>query len=314
MTSTSTSSDDVAFTLTYVPKIAPAIVFSVVFGLMFVFQLGHERRFKAKHKDTSTDRDWLRFSIIAHMFKLAMGLEMGGYIARIFINKNPDQTAPYVILTLLTVIAPNSFTVCLILYYGEVIRTNNAQRSCLLPEWWITKMFLFQILFAVVFAISGSVLLTTDTSKYNVARALLIVCFSILLLVLVTVLLVLIHFFIKNSSAVKTLTGKKLEFEIRVKATRYYWKNLTLALIVIFLLLIVRNIYRLAGMIEGYGGQIFQHEVYQYVLDATMIAIAGFTFIACCNIATLAYVRADYNAIFGYDGNYKEFDTASQQA
>lgn len=311
MSQESNSQDGVTVAFSYVPKIAPAVVFSVVFGLMFVFQIVHEKRFKAQHRSTSTKRDWRRFGIINHLFMIAVGVEMGGYIARIFENKNPEDIAPYIILTLFTVLAPNTFTVCLILYFGEVIRTNHAQKDCLLSEWWLTKLFLFQIVLVIGFATAGSVILTNDSTKYYIARPLLITAYSLLLLVQGSLVFVLIHFFFSRSSSVKNLQGKELEFNTRLRATRYYWKNVIAALIAIIMLLVVRNVYRLAAMVEGYGGNLFQHEVYQYVLDATMVALAGILYIAFCNVATLAYVRADFNQIFGYDGNAQHFDAES---
>ncbi|KAI5966391.1 RSB1 [Candida pseudojiufengensis] len=49
---------------------------------------------------------------------------------------------------------------------------------------------------------------------------------------------------------------------------------MTVAVIVIY----IRCVYRVVELIEGYGGYLMTHEIYLLILDATMIAIAGFIF------------------------------------
>ncbi|EED22449.1 conserved hypothetical protein [Talaromyces stipitatus ATCC 10500] len=241
----------------YYPSLAGATVMAVVFGLMTAWQLF----LIAKH------RTW-------YFIPLVIGgiFEIVGYAARGVSNTQaPNPTlAPYVIQTLLLLVAPALFAATIYMILGRVILSVDGESLSLIKKKWLTKIFVTSDVISFIVQLGGGGLMaSSDASQAQMGSH--IVLAGLLLQIII------FGFFVVVA----------LVFHLRMCATPTYqahnpslpWKKSLYVLYITCTFIMIRSIVRVAEFVEGFEGTIILHEVYLYVFDA--VPMAGVMFIYC---------------------------------
>ncbi|KAK5220175.1 hypothetical protein LTR96_006353 [Exophiala xenobiotica] len=234
----------------YEPSLAAACVFAVVFGTSTIWH----SILIAKH------RTWYFVPcVVGGLFEIV------GYAARgVSHGQAPNPTlAPYVIQTLLILVAPALFAASIYMILGRVIVSVDGEPYSLIKKRWLTKVFVTSDVVSFFVQLGGGGLMAS--SHASTART-----GSHVALVGLLIQIILFGFFIVVA----------LVFHVRLRATPTHlsqdaalpWKGFLYILYIASAFILIRSIVRVAEFVEGFEGTIVRHEVYLYVFDGVPMA------------------------------------------
>lgn len=289
----STTSDDGQYILYhFVPSRGAAILFTILIllsGLFYLCQLGlsarkgpHERREanacnystcglenpgnaerveylqQQQTIDSTTDKKLKKSSIACCSIPFFIGtlLEAVGYIARAVSSSNKEALTPFIIQSVLLLIAPAFYAATIYMLFGRLLRAMQCEKLMLVSARFGTAFFVCGDVLSFILQAAGGGLMSQETQR---------VLGSHLAVAGLAVQIGFFGFFIIN------------EFRFSVKVNRvcpFYWKIsrkwffFNLSLLVSSVLIMVRSIVRLIEFIQGSNGYIISHEVFIYIFDA----------------------------------------------
>ncbi|TKA26840.1 hypothetical protein B0A50_04286 [Salinomyces thailandicus] len=235
----------------YVPSIAAAIVFAILFGAstaMHTYQM-----FKTK--------TWFLVP-----FLIGGIFETIGYIARsVSHTEAPDYTlGPYIVQTILLLVAPALFAASIYMTLGRIVLMLDAQSALFIRRTWLTKIFVCGDVFSFLIQAGGGGLLasgdvnTVDTGNSMVVGGLFI---QIVFFGLFVTAAAIFH---SRTTRMPTQRCHDLPF----------WRKQMVCLHVVSTLILVRSIVRVVEFLQGDNGFVVSHEVFLYVFDALVMFIA----------------------------------------
>ncbi|EXJ68067.1 uncharacterized protein A1O5_08682 [Cladophialophora psammophila CBS 110553] len=230
----------------YDPSLAAACVFVVLFGVSTIWHAF----LIAKH------RTWYFIPCLTGGI-----FEIVGYAARgVSHGQAPDPTlAPYVIQTLLLLVAPALFAASIYMVLGRIILSVDGESYSLIKKRWLTKTFVTGDVLSFFIQLGGGGLMAS--SKASTAKT-----GSRIVLIGLVIQIVLFGFFI----AVAVVFHLRLR---RVpRACSLLWERFLWILYIASAFVMIRSIVRVAEFIEGFEGTIIRHEVYLYIFDAIPMA------------------------------------------
>ncbi|KAH6887423.1 RTA1 like protein-domain-containing protein [Thelonectria olida] len=241
----------------YDPSLAAAVIFAVLFGLsgiMHAFQI-------FKH------RTWYFTS-----FFIGVLFEFGGYAARaVNANQTPDWTdVPFIIQTLLLLVAPALFAASIYMILGRLIRVLEAERLSIIRTTWLTKIFVLGDVLSFLVQAGGGVMAANADSvdALNRGQNLVLVGLGIQILFFGLFIAAISIFHIR---IVRHPTTASLE-------TVLPWKRYLLVLYAVSFLIMVRSIFRVAEFAAGQDSVLQTTEAYLYCLDASLMLICAVLF------------------------------------
>ncbi|CZR58658.1 related to RTM1 protein [Phialocephala subalpina] len=234
----------------YDPSLAAACIFAVVFGITTIWH----SILIAKH------RTW-------YFIPMLVGgiFEIVGYAARgVSSGQAPHLTiAPYVIQTLLLLVAPALLAASIYMILGRIIVSVDGESYSLIKKRWLTKVFVTSDVLSFFIQLGGGGLMAS--SKASSAKL-----GSHIVLAGLLIQIIIFGFFI-----VATLV-----FHLRLRAmptTQSHdpslpWKKFLYILYTSSAFIMIRSIVRVAEFVEGFEGVIILHEVFLYVFDGVPMA------------------------------------------
>ncbi|PVI08522.1 RTA1 like protein [Periconia macrospinosa] len=241
----------------YEPSKAAAIVFTILFlitSAAHIYQsLIHKRR-----------RAWFMIP-----FLIGGLMELFGYLFRI--KSADDQTAisPYVVQTLLILLAPALMAASIYMILSRIIEVTDAEKYALVRRKWLTTIFVSGDVLSIITQGFGGTLLTNTkgTPKELADRTKL---GKNVILVGLFIQIVFFGFFILVS-ALFQLRGREHFTKL---PTRLTWRKHMYTLYFVSFLILVRSIFRVAEYVQGVDGYLYTHEVFLYIFDAALMFIA----------------------------------------
>ncbi|KAF2117285.1 RTA1 like protein-domain-containing protein [Lophiotrema nucula] len=258
------SSDDSIETYKYYhyhPSVAGACVFAIIFGVSTVWH----GVLIARHKTR-------------YFIPLLVGgiFEIVGYAARGVSSQQPATKytiAPYVIQTLLVLVAPALFAASIYMVLGRIIVSVNAESYSMIRTKWLTKVFVTSdtVTFFVQLAAGAGLMSSQKASTSKLGSH--IVLAGLVLQILIFAFFVGVSVVFHRQMRACPTTGSK--------DPSLPWKRFLTILYVTSAFIMVRSIVRVAEFVEGFHGTIIEHEVYLYVFDAVPMAAVMFVFNFC---------------------------------
>ncbi|CAM1502539.1 Fc.00g045230.m01.CDS01 [Cosmosporella sp. VM-42] len=240
----------------YDPSLAGACIFAILFGLSTIWHLV----LLAKH------RTWRFVPVV-----IGGILEIVGYVARaISHSEAPNLTlGPYVIQTLLLLVAPPLFAATIYMILGGIILSVNAESYSLMRRRWLTKVFVTSDVVCFFVQLAGAGLMASSHASTSQRG-------SDIVLAGLWAQIVVFGFFV----------GVALVFHRRVRArptmqshdASLPWERYLHILYITCALILIRNFVRVAEFIEGFEGYVIRHEVFLYIFDAVPMAAVMFIF------------------------------------
>lgn len=165
MSSTSSSDSTVNFALyRYTPSIAAASIFAAIFLAITVFHCIRLLRCRAfffipfiigllcEDSLQRTGRNSRKTNNAT--------VECAGYIARIFSHFNTKALGPYIVQTMLILVAPPLFAASIYMTLGRVMVSLNSQQLSIVPVRFLTKIFVIGDVLSFLLQCGGKCVLT----------------------------------------------------------------------------------------------------------------------------------------------------------
>ncbi|KAF9729152.1 hypothetical protein PMIN06_000059 [Paraphaeosphaeria minitans] len=242
--------DTTAFVLyRYLPSLPAAIVFIVAFALAtfyHIFQIGRKRT-------------W-------YFIPLAVGgaFEFVGYIGRAMSHFDQWKLGPYVMQSLLLLVAPALFAASIYIILGRIILLTDGEKHSLIRQRWLTKIFVAgDVLSFLVQSGGGGIQASGTESAMKTGEKLIIVGLFLQLAFFGFFVVVAGLFHVRlqrNGPASQTMDLNALP-----------WKKHLMALYVSSLLILVRSVFRVIEYIMGNAGYLLRHELFLYIFDALLM-------------------------------------------
>lgn len=256
----------------YYPSLAPAIVFAIIF---IILTLGAVYQFfKALNTPGTNDEDKKR-NRLGLTGLLGGCFEIGAFIARAIGSKKPEDTSPFAAYNVLALIAPTLVEMTNFVCLRELVYVLDMEDKLPFETQKIFKIIILGYRIAALCqALGGGLQSSSKTHVHHGGNGTVIggVIVQIICMVVYFGVIFLLHtLLIRNPSSiaqsVKHVTYKKRNI-----------RTLLLFLCLSSIFIIIRCVYRLIMVCEGMTGYLATHEVFIYVLDALMVALAMISF------------------------------------
>ncbi|KAJ9618633.1 hypothetical protein H2203_008835 [Taxawa tesnikishii (nom. ined.)] len=234
----------------YNPSMAAAIVFIILFlatSAVHTWQLAKRRT-------------WYFIPFLLGGF-----FEWIGYIGRALSAKEtPNWTlGPYIMQTLLLLVAPALFAASIYMVLGRIIRLTDGERCSLIRSKWLTKIFVAGDVISFLAQSGGGGMLAQAKTESAVQTGNHIIVGGLVVQVLFFGLFVIVAsvFHVRIN---RNPTTRSASIDVP-------WARFLYVLYAASVFIMIRSIFRVAEYTQGNDGTLLGHEVYLYVFDACLM-------------------------------------------
>ncbi|KAK0448335.1 RTA1 like protein-domain-containing protein [Desarmillaria tabescens] len=253
----------------YTPSLVAAAVFSAIF---FVSSAALAWR-------TFKTRSWYFSAMII------VTVEGVGYIGRILSHNDPEALGPYVMQTLLLLVAPSLFAVAIYVVLGRLIRMLHAEHYSLIPLKWLTKFFVLGEVISFILQSGGGGIMagSKDQDKIKIGQYVIVVGL-ILQMIWLAGFAVVAGVFHCRMRVIPAVPGKA------------NWRRFMFALYGASNMILSRSMFRVIEFVQGRDGFFMQSERWIYLTDGLLMAevLAAFVY-----FHPSAYIRGDEQYTMG---------------
>lgn len=184
-------------------------------------------------------------------------METVGYIGRVMSHHNPKALGPYIMQSLLLLVAPALFAATIYVVLGRIIRALHAERFSIIRLNWLTRFFVIGDVFSFFLQCGGGGLMTSSSSvklgQHVVVGGLVfqVVWFGGFIFAA--------GVFHHRMRVVPTVTEKM------------NWKQLMYVLYAASTMILVRSVFRVVEFAQGNDGYLMRREVWMYIFDAVLM-------------------------------------------
>ncbi|KAF7910799.1 uncharacterized protein EAF01_002308 [Botrytis porri] len=234
----------------YEPSTAAACVFVVLFGIsaiLHIYQLVSKRTWY-----------FIPF-VIGGLF------EAIGYVGRLLSSRENygDWTlGPYIMQTLLILIAPAFFAASIYMVLGRIIVLTDGEQYSIIRARWLTKIFVAGDVLSFLMQSSGGGILASTSSASSVKMGENIITGGLVVQV------VFFAFFIVTTGIFHHRITKA---QGGTHASAVPWQQYLYILYIASTFIMIRSIFRIVEYVQGSDGTLLSTETYIYVFDATLM-------------------------------------------
>lgn len=317
----------------YRPSLPAGCVFTVLFGVSALWHVISIARHRTWYflpvviggvckSDRLCPQSWLLLTLPRPV------VEAVGYIARAISNSQGTHPtlAPYVVQTLLLLLAPPLFAATIYMLLGHIILATDAERHSLIRRKYLTKTFVtcdvvcffLQLaggyygkawrepwMIVLTLSFTGAGLMASTTSSTSSIGSRIVLAGLILQIVIFA-------FFVTIAVVFHRRLG--VESGHRSLKSKAPWQVYMSVLYITCGLILVRNVVRVAEFAEGLEGFLILHEVFLYVFDALpmlgVMATLNIRYLGC--LSGGGAVSREDNDVVEYPG--AELERVSLQA
>ncbi|KAF9019389.1 RTA1 like protein [Hymenopellis radicata] len=233
----------------YTPSRVVAAAFAGVFGLSTIIHA----------KQIFATRTW-------YFLAMMIGgiMEVGGYIARIYSHNEPDELMPYIIQSLLILLAPALYAASIYVILGRLIRYLGTEKLSVIPVRHLTKFFVCgDVLSFLVQSGGGGISAKSDTAEMG--QKIILGGLGIQILWFGGFVVVSVVFHVRMRRVPQAVE-------------KAHWTRLMGALYVGSTLILIRSAFRMVEYAGGHDGKLMKSEAWLYVFDATLMCGVMFLF------------------------------------
>jgi hypothetical protein len=192
-------------------------------------------------------------------------VEAIGYIGRVLsANEAPKFTkVPYIIQSLLILIAPAFFSASVYMILGRIIRMVHGEKHSIIRTNWLTKVFVTSDVLSFFLQSGGGGILATakDLDGFRRGEMIIIAGLFVQLVGFFLFLLVIALFHVR---ILKAPTSASLSATVP-------WRRFLLVLYFVSALILIRSVFRAIEYIMGYDSVLQNNEYYLYIFDAALM-------------------------------------------
>lgn len=229
----------------YHPSLAAAVIFMLLFFSTTIFHI----------YQTGRKRSWFLIPfIIGGIF------ESIGYIGRIMSSHNQYTLGPFIMQSLLLLVAPALFAASIYMILGRIIRLTDGERFCFIRPSWMTKIFVAgDVISFFAQGAGGGIMSGKAANAQNLGKTIIMVGLWIQV--------VFFGFFV----IVALFFQRRGRAHLQAISATVPWKRYMYALYATSGLILVRSAFRIVEYTQGNAGYLLRHEVFLYVFDGLLM-------------------------------------------
>ncbi|QLQ80009.1 hypothetical protein HG537_0H00120 [Torulaspora globosa] len=214
-------------------------------------------------------------------FFIGCVMEAIGYIARAVSSSDKEALTPFIIQTVLLLVAPALYAATIYMVFGRLLRILRCENLMLVSSRFGTAFFVSGDVLSFLLQASGGGLMASAGNTQLGAN---------LVTAGLVVQIVFFGFFIINEMKFSIGVSQSCPFYWQI-SKNWFYVNLTF--LVSSVLIMVRSIVRLIEFIQGHDGFIISHEVFIYVFDAVPMLLVAVTFCVGSYLGNIFRVLAE---------------------
>lgn len=230
----------------YTPSLAGAAIFAALFFLSLGYHTVQLTRTKT----------W-------YFIPLVIGalMEAIGYVARAMSHNDRNALLPYILQSLLLLIAPALYAASIYMILGRLIRAIEADHHSMIRTTWLTKIFVAgDVLSFLMQSTGGAILAKQDKNSGKMGQR-----------IILGGLFAQIFFFGFFMVATVVFDKRLRRDPTQASQASTKWKTLLTALYVASLFILVRSMFRVIEYAQGKGGYLMSKEVWLYIFDGVLM-------------------------------------------
>jgi hypothetical protein len=243
-----------------------ALYFLLALGVEIYLVVSGERRFKSEVSSKHRKR------YVGIMVPLMIGItfEAIGYIARAKSSSDREAMMPYVVQSVMLLIAPAFIVATIYMCLGETIRSLKAEGYSIIPLKYLTKIFVSGDVLSFLMQSSGGGMMAKGQNSGGFGQKLIVIglfvqvaFFGCFIIVMSLFAWRIYHSPTPVSSSLK-----------RTRPTFGNWKHGLAVLVMSSVLILIRSIYRIAEYIQGTDGYLQSQEVFLFAFDSVLMFVS----------------------------------------
>ncbi|KAL4801940.1 RTA1 like protein-domain-containing protein [Aspergillus unguis] len=238
----------------YDPSMAAAVIFIILYGIVTGLHTHHLFR----------TRTWFLIPLV-----LGGYFEFIGYIGRaLSSSQTPGWTlGPYIMQSVLLLVAPALFAASIYMYLGRVITLVRGEKYSIIRVSWMTKIFVAGDIISFLMQSSGAGILVTDSQQLGEN---IIVGGLFVQIAFFGFFVICSFIFQRRINRSPTALGQ---------ASTTPWMRHMWALYGSSILILIRSIFRVVEYLQGFDGYLLQNEAFIYVFDALLMFLVMVIFV-----------------------------------
>ncbi|KAI9663760.1 MAG: hypothetical protein M1821_007250 [Bathelium mastoideum] len=233
----------------YDPNLGAAIFFIILFALLTLAHAIQMVRFKMWF--------WLAFIIGSSM-------EAVGYIGRALSHYQPLVLGPFILQSILLLVAPALFAASIYMTLGRITVVLRCEHLAPIPKRWLTKTFVCgDVLAFFVQAAGAGIMAGNSANSLSLGQTIILVGLAIQIL---SFGLFVVVAWVFHRRVLALSPGRNNHPVVQLP-----WQKHLLVLYCGSGLILVRSVFRIVEYAMGNSGYIMRHEAFLYVFDATLM-------------------------------------------
>ncbi|KAL2782980.1 putative RTA1 domain protein [Aspergillus keveii] len=233
----------------YDPSLPAALIFTILFGMSSLFHTYQMLR----------TRTWCFIP-----FVLGGYFECVGYIGRALGHyETPNWTlGPYVIQSLLILVAPALFAASIYMVLGRLILVTGHPEYSIVKPRWLTRFFVSGDVISFLVQAAGAGIMVTGSNGMKTGED-----------VVIAGLFIQIAFFglFIITASVFLWRMQRNQLAARLAGPGLPWRKHLLVMYAACILIMARSVFRVVEYIQGNDGFLLRHEVFLYVFDGVLM-------------------------------------------
>jgi hypothetical protein len=204
---------------------------------------------------------------LVHASKLRfsnLSVSIVGYVGRIISINNVTASSPFIMQSVLIVLAPAFFAATVYMTLGRVIAFVNVPHLSIIPQRRLTTIFVLGDMLSFFVQGGGAGFMAGSSANAHSTGSLIIVGGLVVQLLFFGIFFVALIVFdvrCRRQSLTKRLVSTH-------GITRLHWHSVVVALYIASTLISIRCVFRAVEFATGFDGYLQSHEVFFYVFDA----------------------------------------------
>lgn len=249
----------------YTPSKVGAIVACILFAIVTVVCAAQMFIALIRLRDGSRKK-----VLITIPFILGGVFECVGYLGRILSLDDVTELGPYIMQSLLLLVAPALFAASIYMAFGRVMAKLKADHHSIIRLKWLTKIFVTgDVISFFVQAGGGGIESSSSALTIKIGRNLIIVGLFLQIVFFGFFIIVMGIFqrrIIREPTLISVCT-RHLPSSLR------NWQMVVVTLFSCSILIFVRSVVRAIEYIQGNDGYIISHEIFLYMLDGLLMLL-----------------------------------------
>ncbi|OSD03391.1 RTA1-domain-containing protein [Trametes coccinea BRFM310] len=210
--------------------------------------------------------------------------EIVGWSARLWSSYSPLSQDPYIMQLCVTIIAPSPLVAALFILFGRISERLGAHYGRLTPLWYSIIFLTCDIISLVTQGVGGGIAGSSINNQSDVDLGGNIMLAGIIFqLASITVFVILMMEYLTRyflDKPVRKSHKDSASVESRTAARGVLTRKLqllVLGLLMMTMFLVIRSVYRMIELIDGFDGEIIRTEIWFNIFDGAMVVCAIYT-------------------------------------